>query len=114
MNLSVSDAALKAAYSDEADELRRKSRKWFIGSQVFMLLAASPILLAFVGAGVSLFSGSESAFVWAGASFLGGVMATFGTMILFCPFAFYCIYRSFKSRSAFESLIADAVRRTDV
>ena len=113
MNSSVTDAALKAVYSVEADELRRKSRKWFIWSQVFMLLAASPLLISVIGVLVSIFSGSENSAAWAGASFFGGVIATFVTIIIFCPFAFYCFYQFFKSRKSIESLVGDAVRRTN-
>jgi hypothetical protein len=40
------------------------------------------------------------------------VLATFVTMLIFCPFAFYCIYRSFKSRKEIETLIGNSVRNT--
>ncbi len=113
MNSSVTDAALKAVYSAEADQLRRKSRKWFIWSQVFMLLAGSPLLLSLIGVLVSIFSGSESTLAWAGLSFFGGMFATLVTMIIFCPFAFYCIYRFYKSRKSIEALVGDAVRQTN-
>jgi uncharacterized BrkB/YihY/UPF0761 family membrane protein len=112
MNTPLTDAAIRAVYSTEADDCRRKSRKWFISSQIFMLLAGSPLLLAILGAAVSFFSGSENAVIWAGASFFGGVFATFVTMIIFCPFAFYCIYRFFKARKEIEALIGTSVRDT--
>jgi len=112
MNPSVTDAALRAVYSDEADEIRRVSRKWFVASQIFMLLACSPLILAFIGILISLFSGSENAWAWAGMSFIGGIMATFITMIIFCPFAFYCIYRFYKLRKSIEALVAVAVKQT--
>jgi len=112
MNTSVTDAALKALYSPEADKCRRNSRKWFIWSQIFMLLAASPLLLAFIGGVLSFFMGSENWFVWVGVSFFAGVYATFVTMLVFCPFAFYCIYRSFQSRRAIATLVGDTVRKT--
>jgi prolipoprotein diacylglyceryltransferase len=113
MNTSVTDAALKAVYSAEADEYRRQSRKWFISSQIFMLLAGSPLVLAVIGSVVSFFSGSENSLAWAGFSFFGGVIATFVTMIIFCPFAFYCIYRFYKSRKSIGALVGDTVRQTD-
>lgn len=112
MDTSLTDAALKAAYSPEADELRRKSRKWFIASQIFMLLAGSPLVLAFVGSGVSFLRGSENSFAWAGFSFFAGVLATLVTMTLFCPFAFYCIYKCYQARKSIEVLIGNTVRQT--
>ena len=113
MSSSVTDAALKAAYSVEADELRRTSRKWLIWSQVFMLLAGSPLVLAVTGVFLSIFNVSNGSLAWAGLSFFGGIAATFVTMIIFCPFAFYCVYRFLKSRKAVQALVADAVRRTN-
>ncbi len=112
MNAPLTDAVVRAAYSTEADECRRRSRKWFILAQIFMLLAASPLLLAILGAAVSFFSGSENSVIWAGASFFAGVFATFVTMIIFCPFAFYCIYRFVKARKEIEALIENSVRNT--
>lgn len=77
-----------------------------------MLLAGSPLLLAIIGAAVSFFSGSENAVILAGASFFGGVFATFVTMIIFCPFAFYCIFRFFKARKEIEAFVRTSVRDT--
>ena len=113
MNSSVTDAALKAVYSGEADELRRKSRRWLIWSQIFMLLAVSPFALAVIGFFVSISNVTNSSFAWAGLSVFGGIAITLVTMILFCPCAFYCVYRFLKSRKQIEVLVADAVRRTN-
>jgi uncharacterized BrkB/YihY/UPF0761 family membrane protein len=112
MNSSVTDAALKAVYSVDADELRRKSRKLLIWSQVFMLLAASPLALTLIGVITSFSSITEKTFPLAWLSMFGGIAATFVTMLIFCPFAFYCVYRFLKSRKSIEALVRDAVRRT--
>lgn len=111
MNASITDAALKAVYSAEADEYRRESRNWFIWSQIFMLLAASPLVLSLIGSFLSFFSGSDNSVAWAGFSLFAGVLVTFVSMIVFCPFAFYCIYRSYKSRKLIEALVADSVKQ---
>lgn len=113
MNPSITDAALKAVYSAEAEEFRRQGRRWLITSQIFMLLAGSPLVLAVLGSGVSFFSGSENSLAWAGFSFFAGVLATFVTMLIFCPLAFYCIYRFYRARKSIELLVGKTVREAD-
>ena len=109
----MTDSALSAAYSPEADRLRRVSKRWFIASQILMLLAAAPLVLAFLGVALSLFGGSfDTFFAGAAASIFGGVAGTFITMFVFCPFAFICFYKFYSTRRKVIALVENAIRST--
>ena len=110
---TLTDSALSAAYSPEADKLRISSKRWFIASQILMLLAATPLLLTFLGIALSLFGGSfDTFFTGAAISIFGGVAGTFIAMLIFCPFALICFYKFYSTRRKIMALVEDSIRST--
>ena len=110
-NPPLTDVALAAAVSPEVDALRAESRKWFIRSQVFMGVAAVPIVLTMVGVFGSVFSlRTESAGLGIMVIMFLGIALAAVLMVVCVPAAFWCIWKMMDARRRIQAHIEQQVR----
>ena len=114
MKQSITDKALSTIYSPEVDQLRSRGKKWLIASQLSMLVAMAPMILAFVGVITSIFSDSEGSFFPAAFAWIfGGITVSVVTIVIFFPIALLCVYKFYTTRKKIAELVADSIRESN-
>jgi hypothetical protein len=110
-NLPLTNLALAAAVSPEVDALRAESRRWFVRSQIYMGVAAVPIVLMMFGVMGSMFSlAADRLPLGLLVSLAGGILLAGLAMLVCVPGAFYCIFKMMEARRRIQAHIEQQVR----